>query len=267
MVDVVVLGAAGRMGRRLVALAGAAGCRVVAAIEREDHPDLGLDAGTIAGTGELGVQLISALEAALGPGRVLIDFSLPPSFLAAIGMAARAGTPVVSGTTGIPEEERGGALEEAGRRIPLVWAPNMSVGVNLLFHLVERAARLLPAGFDPEIVEIHHGGKRDAPSGTALELGRLVAGARGWPWPAAGRLSREGEVTARSKQEVGIAALRGGEVVGEHSVLFLGPGERIELGHRAASRDIFVRGALLAATWVVDRPAGVYGMADVLGLE
>jgi 4-hydroxy-tetrahydrodipicolinate reductase len=263
---VVVCGAGGRMGRLLVALArDDARLAVAGAGGAPNQPPGGRDAGEIAGGAPLGVRIADALDAVCRPEHVVLDFTAPAATLAHAGIAAERGAGLVIGTTGFDAGQRR-ALEDVARRTRTVLAPNMSVGVTVLTELVTAAARLLGASFDAEIVELHHHAKKDAPSGTALALGRAIAAARGLDFDAAAVLAREGVVGARRPDEIGIVALRAGDAVGDHTVVFGGLGERIELTHRAQSRDCLASGALRAALWVAARPAGVYSMRDVLGL-
>ncbi len=260
MTRVCIIGAMGRMGTRLRELLPAEGELVLgAAIEHAAH----------AGLGERlpqDVTLGSDLKHALASCDVAIDFSIPNATLAMLPLAVESRTGLVIGTTGLDQAGRA-AIADAARAIPIVFAPNYSVAVNLLAHLVREAAEKLGPGFDAEIVELHHAAKRDAPSGTALRLAEAVAAGRGSGAPGRFVSSREGEVGARVPGSVGIMALRGGDNPGEHTVMFLGAGERIELTHRSMTRDHFVRGALRAAAWVGTRSPGLYGMDDVLGLR
>ncbi|HWP67253.1 MAG TPA: 4-hydroxy-tetrahydrodipicolinate reductase [Candidatus Limnocylindria bacterium] len=266
MVPIVVCGAAGRMGRRLIALgADTPGLRIAGAVEAPGHPAVGTDAGELAGGRALGVRVTDDLGASLDPSYVVIDFTVPASTVAHARLAAERGAGLVIGTTGLTADESR-ALHASAARTRSVIAANFSVGVTVLTELVATAARLLESSFEAEIVELHHHDKRDAPSGTALALARAVAAARGLDFERAKVTARSGEVGARRPGEIGIVALRGGDVVGDHTVLLVGMGERLELTHRAQSRDSLVRGALRAARWVAGQPAGVYGMRDVLGL-
>ncbi len=265
-VGLVVCGAAGRMGRLLVALAREdPALRVAGAVEAQGHSAVGRDAGELAGGGALGVRVSDELAGVCRPEHVVLDFTVPAATLVHARLAAERGAGLVIGTTGLdPAEER--ELRALAARTRSVIAANYSAGVTVLADLVARAARLLDASFEPEIVEIHHHAKKDAPSGTALALGRVLAGARGQDFAKVGVLAREGLVGARRPEEIGVVALRGGDVVGDHTVVFAGLGERLELVHRAQSRDCLARGALRAARWVAGRPVGVYSMRDVLGL-
>lgn len=265
-VDLVVCGAAGRMGRAITALIAAApGARLLAAIETPGHPALGQDAGVLAGVGTLGVPVTADHAAAAAAGTVTLDFTTPEATLAHLRTAVRSGAGIVIGTTGFSPAEQH-ELDELAPRTRSLVAANMSVGVNVLLTLVERAAAALGDAFDPEIVEFHHRLKVDAPSGTALALGRAVAAGLGRDFARSARLAREGIVGRRSDAEIGIVALRGGDVVGDHTVVFAGMGERLELTHRAHSRDCLARGALRAGLWLADKPEGRYSMRDVLGL-
>jgi len=254
------------MGRLLVALAADdPALRVAGAIEASGHTTLGRDAGELAGARPVGVRVSDDLAAVCRREHVVLDFTTPEATLRHVRAAAERGAGLVVGTTGFATaEER--TLRELAQRTRTVFAPNMSVGVTVLTELVAAAARLLDPSFEAEIVEIHHHAKKDAPSGTALALGRAVAAARKQDFDGARVLAREGLVGARRPDEIGIVALRGGDVVGDHTVVFGGLGERLELTHRAQSRDSLARGALRAARWVASRPAGVYSMRDVLGL-
>ncbi len=256
-----VSGAAGAMGLRVIALiASAPDMELAAAVDRPDHPDLGRDAGLLARVGELGVPLAAELT---GKPDVAIDFSAPAATLALARRCADLGVPLLIGTTGLPAEARAEIEDAVARRIPVLVAANMSLGINLLLRLVETAARALP-GYDVEIVEAHHRRKKDAPSGTAKELARRLLEALGRGEEAL-LYGREGMVGARTGEEIAIHAVRGGDIVGDHTVLFAGDGERIELTHRATSRDVFAGGALRAARFLATQQPGLYSMQDVLG--
>jgi 4-hydroxy-tetrahydrodipicolinate reductase len=254
------------MGRLLLALGGTAPeFRIAGAIESREHPAVGQDAGALAGIGALGVQVTHDLAALVRPEQVVIDFTVPAATLAHARIAVENHAALVIGTSGL-DRAQDTELRRLGATTRAVIAANYSVGITVLAELVGQAARLLGPEFDAEIVEIHHHHKRDAPSGTALALARAVADARGQTLEATQVLAREGLVGPRRADEIGIVALRAGDVVGDHTVLFGGLGERLELVHRAQSRDGLARGALRAAAWVVGRPPGVYAMRDVLGL-
>lgn len=254
-------GARGRMGRRILSLAAAANDVSVGGAF-----DLPVHAGeTLAFDDGGAITLSQDAAAALAHSEVLIDFTAAHACLENVRAAADAGKAAVVGTTGLSKEQRA-ELAAMGRRIPLVVAPNMSVGVNLLFKLTQETAKALGPDYNVEIVEIHHNQKADSPSGTAVRLGERAAEGLGMRYPDDAVHGREGIIGPRPQQEIGMHAVRGGDVVGDHTVLFIGPGERIELTHRAHSRDTFAQGALRAARFAVSAPPGVYDMQDVLGL-
>jgi 4-hydroxy-tetrahydrodipicolinate reductase len=262
-----VLGCAGRMGRAVLGEALASDdLRLVGGAESRGHPALGQDLGVLAGGEPIGVP---ATEDALGvikEAEAVIEFSAPEATVAHARLAATHRTGHVIGTTGLSPEQ-GGVLREAARQTAILWAPNMSQGVNLLLGLVEQVARALgPDAFDIEVVEIHHRHKVDAPSGTALALGEAAARGREVRLAEAAVRGRDGLTGARKAGTIGFAALRGGDAVGDHTVIFAGAGERLELTHRASDRRIYARGAVRAARWLHGRPPGLYGMADVLGI-
>jgi 4-hydroxy-tetrahydrodipicolinate reductase len=266
MTDVVVAGAAGRMGSRIVAcLADAPDLALVAALEAAGHPAVGRDAGEVAGIGGRGVPISSDAAALITAGRLLIEFSIPEASLAHLRLVADAGARAVIGTTGFTAAQR---EEIAGlaRRAPILVAPSMSVAVTLAYSLLATMARALGDEYDIEIVETHHRFKKDAPSGTALRMAEVIAEASGRDLGAVAVYGRQGHPGERPAREIGIMSLRSGDVVGEHTVTFGTLGERLELTHRAHSRDTFARGALRAARWLASRPAGLYSMQDVLGL-
>jgi len=261
-----LVGAAGRMGRALVRRIDACeGCRLVTAIERSGHAAIGQDTGSLAGIGERGVAIGEDAAAMFVASDVVIEFSSPAATAAHVALAAESGTAHVIGTTGLDDAETA-ALQVAAETACLVWAPNMSVGVNLLFALTRRAAAVLGDDYDIEIVEMHHRHKVDAPSGTALALGRAAALGRGADHDEVAARGRDGITGERERGDIGYAVLRGGNVVGEHSVVFAADDERIALSHIAGNRAIFARGAVAAALWAQGQPPGLYGMADVLGL-
>jgi 4-hydroxy-tetrahydrodipicolinate reductase len=263
---VAVYGAAGRMGRVEVDLVlQDATAELVAALEEAKSPALGQDAGMLAGSlKQIGVAVSDDLDRALQSAQVVIDFSNLAATRLLIAACTKHRVPLVLGTTGLDaEDER--ALDQLAKLVPVVWAPNFSVGVNALIYLAARAVELLGPDFDIEIIEMHHRNKVDAPSGTAIRIQEAVAKARGARESKAVH-GRTGEVGARTPNEIGVLALRGGDVVGEHTLVLAGPGERVELTHRAHSRVIFARGALRAAHWVVEQRPGRYEMSDVLSL-
>ena len=263
----VVAGAGGRMGRTLIhAIAATDGVTLAGAIERADSGVIGRDAGELAGLGANGVKVISDAALLLKNADGLIEFTIPAATLALAELSASAGIAHVIGTTGHSAEEEA-VIAQAARRAPIVKSGNMSLGVNLLAALVKRVAQTLGDDYDVEILEMHHNKKIDAPSGTALMFGRAAAAGRGIDLDAHAMRGRDGMTGARRKGDIGFAALRGGSVVGDHSVIFAGPAERIELAHRAEDRMIFARGALHAALWARGKKPGLYSMADVLGLK
>ncbi len=265
-VPLIVCGAAGRMGRTLVRLVHEnPHCHLHAAVERPTDPSIGIDAGILAGVGQIGVTVGDSYRTAATPASVALDFTAPQASLENLRVAADIGAGIAIGTTGFDAAQRS-ELEVLAPRTRTVVAANMSVGVNVLLKLVREAALVLGDEFDPEIVEMHHRNKVDAPSGTALALGRAVADGMRRDFERDVLLSRAGLIGARSAREIGIMTLRGGDVVGDHTVLFVGAGERIELTHRAQSRDCLARGAVRAGIWLANQEPGMYGMADVLGL-
>lgn len=264
MVHVAILGAGGRMGRNLVRCAQQFDAMTItAAIEQPDHPALGQDIGLLAGIGASGLTVTTPDAAA--PADVVIDFTFHAAVPGNLARAVQAGQAYVLGTTGLTEDEKL-AVTAASRQVPIVWSPNMSLGINLLLDLVRRAAAVLDAAYDVEIIELHHRHKRDAPSGTALGLAEAVAEGRHVQLKDVVCCGREGIGPERPRNEIGLHAVRGGDIVGDHTVIFAANGERIEFVHRAASRDAFARGALRAARWVQGRAPGIYPMRDVLGL-
>jgi 4-hydroxy-tetrahydrodipicolinate reductase len=264
---VVIAGAGGRMGRTLIrAVAAGKGLTLAGAVEAEGSAVIGRDAGELAGLGPLGVEVTSAVAPLLKEADGLIEFTIPAATPAFAELAATAGLVHVIGTTGhSPEEEA--VIAKAASRAKIVKSGNMSLGVNLLAALVKRVAKTLDDTYDIEILEMHHNKKIDAPSGTALMLGRAAAAGRGIDLARHAVRGRDGITGARCPGDIGFAALRGGTVVGDHSVIFAGPAERIELTHRAEDRMIFARGALHAALWARRQKPGLYAMADVLGLR
>ncbi len=261
-----VVGAAGRMGRMLVAeIAKTEGAVLSGAGENAGNPALGQDAGELAGIGKLGVALSDDATALVAGADMLIDFTSPEATAHHAGFAAECGTAHIIGTTGF-EPAHQAAIEAASRKTAIVQAPNMSLGINLLFALTERVAGALGEDYDIEVFEIHHRHKVDAPSGTALGLGQAAARGRGVDLDDIAERGRDGITGARSRGAIGFASLRGGEIVGDHTVTFAGDDERIELTHRAGSRRIYASGAVRAALWAYGKPPGLYGMKDVLGL-
>ncbi len=265
MTDIIICGASGRMGQRLIDLTAAADdLRLVGATERPDHPDLGRDAGLIAGVGELGVSLVGDLSKIQG-GDVAIAFTLPEAPLADAAICAATGRPMVVGTTGFTDDELA-QFKSTVATIPCVFAPNFSTAMNVLFRLVEEAARILGDDYDVEVVEAHHRLKVDAPSGSALRLAERAAAGLDRNLADVVVHGREGVTGARTRKEIGMHALRLGDVAGDHSVFYGAPGEYLELRHHATSRDAFATGALRAARFALQAKPGLYDMGDVLGL-
>ena len=265
VIKVAVVGVCGRMGMSVASLAGADGdIEIVGATEAQGHPSIGSALGDfIEGAGP-GVSVSDSIEEAAGAAEVIIDFTVPEATLAHAEYSVRNGKSMVIGTTGFTPEQREellGLLEQ----IPCVFAPNMSVGVNILFEISRQVAFHLGDSYDAEVFETHHRGKIDSPSGTAIALAEAVASGLGSELGSVARYERHGRIGAREKGEIGIQTLRGGDVVGDHTVMFLGDGERVELTHKATTRENFSAGALRATKWIPGKPPGVYTMRDVLG--
>jgi 4-hydroxy-tetrahydrodipicolinate reductase len=264
---IAVVGCAGRMGAMLVReIADTEGCRLAGGIENPGHPALGRDLGELAGIGAVGLEISDDPLPILANSDAVLDFTAPEATAAYSSLAAQARIVHVVGTTGL-EAEHEAALAAAGRHTVVVRASNMSLCVNLLFRLVEDVAARLDDAYDIEIVEMHHRHKVDAPSGTALSLGEAAAAGRGVVLDAVAARGRDGITGARRRGDIGFAALRGGDVVGEHTVVFAADGERLELTHRCTDRRTFARGAVRAALWGHGKHPGLYGMAEVLGLS
>lgn len=266
MIRVIVTGATGRMGRRVLALAHAdPELQIVGAVTHAAHQALGRDAGEVAGTGMLGVPLTADCAALLPQAEVLIDFSVTEAAMALVRLAAAHHTALVMGTTGFSAAQQE-EIHHLSQAMPCFLAPNMSVGVNVMFQVLRQLAAALGPGYDVEILEAHHRTKVDAPSGTALRLAAIVAEAHKQQLDDVAVYGRKGLIGRRSDREIGIQAIRAGDIVGEHTVLFGGPGERLELVHRSQSRDTFASGALRAAKWIRQQPHGLYSMEDLLRL-
>jgi 4-hydroxy-tetrahydrodipicolinate reductase len=265
-VKVAIAGSSGRMGRTLIETVLDAGdIELVAALEQNGNAAIGRDAGELAGR-TCGIPISADIDAAVAACDVLIDFTRPEGTGAHVAACRKRRVRMVIGTTGFSEAQKG-AIDEAAREIAIAMAPNFSVGVNVTFKLLDVAARALAEGFDFEVVEAHHRHKVDAPSGTALRMGEVIAKAAGRDFKASARFSREGITGERDAATIGFAAIRGGDVVGDHTVMFLGTGERIEITHRSNSRATYAQGALRAARFVMDKKSGLYDMQDVLGLR
>jgi 4-hydroxy-tetrahydrodipicolinate reductase len=266
MIRIGITGAAGRMGRTLVeAVDEHPGATLGAAFERPGSSLVGVDIGELCGRGPAGICLQGSISDALDAFDVLIDFSSPEATAAAAELAARAGKALVIGTTGLDAAEQA-AVDRASATVPVCQAANFSTGVNLSLVLLETAARVLGDTVDIEILEAHHRHKRDAPSGTALAMGDVVAQALGRDLGSVAVYGREGQTGPRDRQAIGFATVRGGDIVGDHTVMFAADGERLEISHKASSRMAFARGAVRAAVWLAGRAPGRYGMREVLGL-
>ncbi|WP_280153173.1 4-hydroxy-tetrahydrodipicolinate reductase [Piscinibacter sp. XHJ-5] len=262
---IAVAGASGRMGHMLIEAVGAADDTVLAgALDVAGSPALGQDAAAFSGKAS-GVLITADVDAGLSDAQVLIDFTRPEGTLAHLAACRRRGAGAVIGTTGFSDPQRAEIAEHA-RHIPIVLAPNMSVGVNLVLKLLDTAARALSEGYDIEIVEAHHRHKVDAPSGTALAMGEVVARALGRELKDCAVYDRQGVTGERDPSTIGFSSIRGGDIVGDHTVLFAGTGERIEITHKSSSRVTYAQGALRAARFVADKRSGLYGMGDVLGI-
>lgn len=267
MIRLAILGADGRMGQALVRASQQSDQLVLgAAIERPGSAHLGADAGSLAGLEPLGIALTDSLESVRDQFDVLIDFTRPEPSLAAMGFCLRETKPMVIGTTGFSAEEKQ-RIEEASQQIPIMMAPNMSVGVNLSLKLLELAARTIGRETDIEIIEAHHRHKVDAPSGTALRMGEVVAESLGKTLSDCAVWSRQGHTGERRPGSIGFSVIRAGDIVGDHTVMFADEGERIEIRHHASSRMTFAKGAVRAAHWLAPQAPGLYDMQDVLGLK
>jgi 4-hydroxy-tetrahydrodipicolinate reductase len=267
MTKVIIAGAAGRMGRRIGYMVNEhSELQVAAGFERPESPDVGKDMGELGGYGANGVKVANDLAAVIDQGDVIIDFTFHEATMKIARQAAQKNRAMVIGTTGLSQENLQ-ELAELCENFPCVQAPNMAVGVNVLFKLAAKVASILGNDYDMEIIEAHHRMKKDAPSGTAMKLGEVMAEAVGRNLDDDGVFARHGIIGERTDKEIGLQTIRGGDIVGEHTVYFAGAGERLELTHRAHSRDNFAKGAALAAAWVCDKPNGLYSMFDVLGLQ
>lgn len=267
MVRIAIAGAAGRMGRNLVKAAHHhPKANVGAGSERPESSLVGVDVGELCGEGRFDVALVDNLEQAIDQFDVIIDFTAPVSTLANIELCQKHGKKLVIGTTGFSDAERV-LIDEAAKTMPIVMAPNYSVGVNLVFKLLEKAAKVMGDYCDIEIVEAHHRHKVDAPSGTAIGMGEAIAHAMGNKLSDVAVYAREGITGERTRDEIGFATIRAGDIVGEHTAMFADIGERVEITHKATDRMTFANGAVKAAIWLAEKPAGFYTMTDVLGLN
>jgi 4-hydroxy-tetrahydrodipicolinate reductase len=267
MIQAVVAGIGGRMGARIAQLVrDTEGIELAGGFEYSEHPCVGKDISEVIGGARTGKTVVGNMEEALYQADLVIDFTSASASIRHLQLAASRRIPMVVGSTGFTADQMAEVLELSSR-FPCVITPNMSIGVNILFKVVADVARMLGSDFDVEIVETHHRFKKDAPSGTALKLAQIIAGSLDRKLDEVGVYARHGLIGERSNKEIGIQTLRGGDIVGEHTVLFAGMGERIELTHRAHSRDNFARGAVRAALWVVHQPPGLYDMENVLGIK
>jgi 4-hydroxy-tetrahydrodipicolinate reductase len=264
-VKAIVVGAGGKMGGRIIhIIRETPSMKLARAVERPDHPSVGMDIGEVIGLGKLGIPLEGTLKRE--GGDVIINFSAPQASIESLEFAKETGLAIVIGTTGLSSEQMN-KVRELSKNVRCVLAPNMSVGINVMFRVVQEVAQVLGPEYDIEIVEAHHRLKKDSPSGTAVKLGELISKAIGRDFGKVGVYGRKGMVGERTKEEIGMQVIRAGDIVGEHTVLFGGIGERLEITHRAQSRDNFARGAVRAALWIVNQPNGLYDMQDVLGLR
>lgn len=264
---VAILGASGRMGKHLIeATSQTPGLVLGAAIERPGSSLVGVDAGDLAGVGKLGVNVVDSLAAVVDQFDVLIDFTRPEVSLQALAVCVEHNKRMVIGTTGFDAQGLA-AIDTAAKQIPVVFAPNMSVGVTLTLKLLKMAAQVLDEGFDIEVIEAHHRHKIDAPSGTALRMAQVVADTLGRDLKTCAVYGREGSTGERDPNTIGFATVRAGDIVGDHTVLFAGIGERVEITHKASSRMTFANGAVRACQWLIDKPNGLYDMQDVLNLR
>jgi 4-hydroxy-tetrahydrodipicolinate reductase len=267
MIKAVVVGAAGRMGGAVVrTIHEAEGIEVAGAVERPDHPFINRDVGEVTGLGEIGVSLVGDIEGTIEAGEVVIDFTNPGAALRSLEVSSGRGVAAVIGTTGLTPQQME-RVAELAKKTRCVLSPNMSVGVNLMFRVVGEIARILGEEYDVEILEAHHRFKKDSPSGTAMKLGEIAASALNRDLHQVGVFGRKGVIGERTSREIGMHAIRAGDIVGDHTVMFGGLGERLEVTHRSHSRDNFAHGAVRAAKWVVAQPNGLYDMGDVLGLK
>lgn len=265
MTKLIITGSAGRMGKMLVQAGhNNPNSEIVAGVERQGSPFVGQDCGTVAGIGKLNAPVVDNLEKVIEQGDVVIDFTAPEATMKNVEIAEKYKKKIVIGTTGLTEKHLS-IIKEKSKNISIVQAPNMSVGVNLVFKLVEEISQVL-SDYDIEIIEAHHNQKKDAPSGTAAKIAEIIADSLNRNLKEVGVYGRQGMVGARKKEEIGIHAVRGGDIVGDHTVLFATNGERIELKHQAHSRMTFAQGAVRAALFLMNQKTGLYSMKEVLGL-
>ena len=260
-----IFGANGRMGRALITVAKEQQLQLTAATVRSGSDLIGVDAGELAGVGKLGLPLCATGADSINAADIWVDFTMPEAMLAHLELAVAAKKAMVIGVTGLTDAQYA-KLQQAARHIPIVWAPNMSVGVNLLLHLVQTAAKVMGQSADIEIIEAHHRYKKDAPSGTAMAIGASIAKALDRDLAKVAVYGREGITGEREQQTIGFATVRGGDIIGDHTALFADLGERLEITHKASSRNTFAQGALRAAVWLQNKQQGLYSMQQVLGL-
>ena len=266
MMNIAIAGATGRMGKMLIeAILNSPEAQLVGALEHASCPQLGEDAGAFLGK-KTGVLISADVAQVLANAEFLIDFTRPEGTMAHLAVAEKTATKMIIGTTGLSAEQIDN-LKTASKKLAIVFAPNMSVGVNATFKLLEIAAKMLNQGYDIEIIEAHHRHKVDAPSGTALKMGEVIAGALGEKLDDLAVYAREGHTGERKEGSIGFATIRGGDIVGDHTVLFAGDGERIEISHKSSSRQSYAQGALRAARFLQSQNSGLYDMQDVLGLR
>lgn len=267
MVKAIVMGAGGKMGGRIASVVSMTdGIEIAAAVEKAGHSAIGRDVGETLGLGRKGVPISAGLESVIGKGDVVIDFTHHDASVEHLRIAAENGKAIVIGTTGFTADQMA-TIREIAPKTRCVLAPNMSVGVNVMFKVLETVTNIIGEDFDIEIIEAHHNLKKDAPSGTAMRMAQIIASALKRDLDKEAVYERKGMIGARSKSEIGIQTIRAGDIVGEHWVIYGGLGERLEFIHRAHSRDNFAKGAVRAAKWIVGRPNGLYDMQDVLGLK
>lgn len=267
MTRIAVAGAAGRMGRMIINVINETdGVELTGAVDAPSSPLLGQDSGEMAGIGKNGIAITGDVRQALTGADILIDFTNPAATMSNLKVVAEMGKGIVVGTTGLSKEEKA-RLTDIAKTAKVVFTPNMSIGINVLLSILPKVAQMLGDDYDIEIIEAHHRMKKDAPSGTALRLAEIVAEGVNRNLDQVGVYARKGMIGERTKKEIGIQTIRAGDIVGDHTVLFGGIGERIEITHKASSRDCFARGAVRAAVWLADKKAGLYDMQDVLGID
>uniref|UniRef100_A0A486XMB3 4-hydroxy-tetrahydrodipicolinate reductase n=1 Tax=Rheinheimera sp. BAL341 TaxID=1708203 RepID=A0A486XMB3_9GAMM len=265
MPSIGIFGANGRMGRALITVANEQQLNLTAATVRTSSDFIGVDAGELAGVGKLGVPISATGADSIKQADIWVDFTMPDAMLAHLELALTAKKAMVIGVTGLTDAQYA-KVQQAAEHIPIVWAPNMSVGVNLLLHLVQTAAKVMGNSADIEIIEAHHRFKKDAPSGTAMAIGASIAKALNRDLAEVAVYGREGMTGERQQQTIGFATVRGGDIIGDHTALFADLGERLEITHKASSRNTFAQGALRAALWLQNKQCGLYSMQQVLGL-